>query len=164
MRSRTSIAASALALLLTAAACQPAPEAEPQAEMQPTFTAEDEATIRSMAETYPDAVMAGDLETYLGYYAADAVRMPPDEPMYQGYAAIQEALDALPPITGFTVTPQVVAGDGDLAWARGAYTLDLAPPDADPVSMVGKWQAIYERQADGSWVCVSDIWNTDMPM
>ncbi len=30
--------------------------------------------------------------------------------------------------------------------------------------MVGKWHAIYERQADGSWLCVSDIWNTDEPM
>jgi ketosteroid isomerase-like protein len=134
MKSRILIAASAV--LLAATACQPAPEAEPQ----PTFTAEDEA------------------------YAADAVRMPPDEPMFQGHAAIRENQKALPPVTGFTLTPQVIGGEGDLAYARGAFTLDLAPPDADPISMVGKWHAIYERQADGSWVCVSDIWNTDMQM
>jgi ketosteroid isomerase-like protein len=30
--------------------------------------------------------------------------------------------------------------------------------------MVGKWHAIYERQADGSWLCISDIWNTDAPV
>jgi ketosteroid isomerase-like protein len=40
----------------------------------------------------------------------------------------------------------------------------VAPPDAEAVNMVGKWHAIYERQADGSWLCVSDIWNTDEPM
>ncbi len=84
--------------------------------------------------------------------------------MIQGHAAITAAWEAFPAVTGFTVTPQVVAGDGDLAYARGSFTLDLAPPDAQPVSSIGKWHAIYERQADGSWLCVSDIWNTDMPM
>jgi ketosteroid isomerase-like protein len=157
MRSRL-LAASA-ALFLAAAACQPAPQ-----EAQPTFTAEDEAAIRGMLEQYPNSWLAGDWDTQLTYYTADAVRMPPDAPMIQGHDAIREALVAFPPITDFTLTTEVVAGNGDLAWARGAFTLDMAPPDADPVSMVGKWQAAYERQADGSWKCVSDIWNTDMPM
>jgi ketosteroid isomerase-like protein len=135
-------------MVLALVACQPAEEAPPEAPAQPTFTADDEAAIRESTD----------------YYTADAVRMPPNAPMIQGMAAIEELWDALPPRTGFTVTPQVIAGDGDLAYARGAYTIDLAPPDGDPVSMVGKWHAIYERQADGSWLCISDIWNTDAPV
>lgn len=150
-----------LTMVLALAACQPAAEAPSEAPAQPTFTADDEAAIRGMLEKYVEN-FAMDWES-TAYYTADAVRMPPNAPMIQGTAAIQELWNALPPRTGFTITPQVIAGDGDLAYARGAYTIDLAPPDADPVSTVGKWHAIYERQADGSWLCVSDIWNSDAP-
>lgn len=151
-----------LTMMLALVACQPAAEPPTEAPAQPTFTADDEAAIRGMLEKYVED-FAMEWES-TAYYAADAVRMPPNAPMIQGTAAIQELWDALPPRTGFTITPQVIAGDGDLAYARGAYTLGLAPPDGDPVNMVGKWHAIYERQADGSWLCVSDIWNTDMPV
>ncbi len=148
----------ALALVLSVAACQPA------AETQATFSAADEAAIRSMLEKFVDDVVAEDLTANVSYFATHAVRMPPNESMMQGHAAITAWIEALPPVTSFTLTPQVVAGDGDLAYARGAFTLDLAPPEAEPVNMVGKWHAIYERQTDGSWLCVSDIWNTDTPM
>jgi ketosteroid isomerase-like protein len=152
-----------LTMVLALAACQPAAEAPPEAPTQPTFTADDEAAIRGMLDKYVEHALAMDWES-TDYYTADAVRMPPNAPMIQGVAAIEEAWDAIPPRTGFTITPQVIAGDGDLAYARGAYTIDMAPPDGDPVSNVGKWHAIYERQADGSWLCVSDIWNTDAPV
>ncbi|MDH3457075.1 MAG: DUF4440 domain-containing protein [Gemmatimonadota bacterium] len=148
----------ALALVLPIAACQPA------VTPPPTFTAADETAIRGMLEQYAATVVAQDWQANAAYYTTDAVRMPPNEPMFQGHDAIVAWATALPPVTGFTLTPQGVAGDGDLAYARGAFTLDLAPPDATPVNMVGKWHATYQRQADGSWLCVSDIWNTDTPM
>lgn len=153
-----------LVMVLAVGACQPAAEAPPETEAQASFTADDEATIRGMLEKYVVDVIAEDWATNISFYDTDAVRMPPNEPMMQGHAAIREWQDALPPITGLTLTPQVIAGDGDLAYARGAFTFDLAPPDADPVNMVGKWLAIYERQSDGSWLCVIDIWNTDVPV
>jgi ketosteroid isomerase-like protein len=108
-------------------------------------------------------VTAEDWATLVTYYTDDAVRMPPDEPMHQGQSEIIAWLEALPPVTGLTLTPQVIDGQGNLAYARGTFTFGAAPPDAEPVNQVGKWQAIYERQADGSWLCVSDIWNMDMP-
>jgi ketosteroid isomerase-like protein len=154
----------ALLAVLAVVACQPAAEAPPEVAAQASFTAEDEAAIRGMLEKYAVDVIAQDWESNNSYYDADAVRMPPNEPMMQGVTAIREWQDARPPVTGFTLTPQVIAGDGDMAYGRGAFTFDVAPPDGKPVSMVGKWHAIYERQADGSWLCVSDIWNTDAPV
>jgi ketosteroid isomerase-like protein len=147
----------ALSVALALAACYPAAEA-------PALADEDTAAIREMLDTYAANVQAHDWATLVTYYTDDALRMPPDQPMYQGAAAIVAAFEALPPVTGFTLTPQVIDGRGDLAYARGTYTLDMAPPDADPVNTSGKWHAIYHRQADGSWLCVSDIWNTDVPM
>jgi ketosteroid isomerase-like protein len=156
--STRSVLLAALALALASTACQPpAQEAGPLSE-------EDVAAIRGMLEKLRVDFVAEDWTAILSYFATDAVRMPPNESMIEGHAAITASFDALPPVTGFTLTPQVVAGEGDLAYARGAFTLDTAPPEAEPVNMVGKWLAIYERQADGSWLCVSDIWNTDTPL
>jgi ketosteroid isomerase-like protein len=147
-----------LALVLPIAGCQSA------GALSHTFTPADETAIRGSLDQFVTTVVAQDWRANAAYYTADAVRMPPNEPMIQGHDAIVAWATALPPVTGFTVTPQVVAGHGDLAHARGAFTLDLAPSGATPVHMVGKWSAIYQRQADGSWLCVSDIWNTDTPM
>lgn len=155
MQSRSFIAA--LAVALTVAACQPAAQA-------PALSEQDTAAIREMLDSYAANVRAQDWTALISHYTDDAIRMPPNEPMHDGKAAIMAWLEAFQPVTGFTLTPQAIDGRGDLAYARGAFTLDMAPPDADPVSMVGKWHAIYERQADGSWLCVSDIWNTDVPM
>ena len=148
-----------LFLVLFLAGC----ECEEKADAGPTFTAEDDAAIRSSLAQWAVDVLAADWTAHAGYYTADAVRMPPDAPTIQGHNAIIALMETFPPITGFTLTPQAVGGDGDLAYATGAFTLDLAPPDADPVNMVGKWTAIYKRQEDGSWLCVSDIWNDDAP-
>jgi ketosteroid isomerase-like protein len=138
-------------------------DADGQAGAAASFTAEDEAAIRDMLEGYAVSLNEADWASQAAYYTEDAVRMPPNEPVYQGRDAIIAASEALPPVTSFTLTPQEIEGEGDLAWAHGTFTLDLAPPDADPVAMEGKWQAVYERQEDGTWLCVSDIWNTDAP-
>jgi ketosteroid isomerase-like protein len=147
----------AVALPLSVVACQPV------AEQRATFTAQDEAEIRGLLEKFAVDLNAGDWASNVSYYGTEAVRMPPDESMIEGHAGIMAGMEAMPPVTGFTLTPQVIDGDGDLAYARGTFTLDLAPPDAAPVSRVGKWHGIYERKEDGSWLCISDIWNYDAP-
>jgi ketosteroid isomerase-like protein len=154
----------ALALVLAVAACQPASETPPMSEAERTFTAEDEAAIRDMLDKFVVDAEAADWASILSYYVEDAVRMPPNESMVEGHAAIAAWLDVFPPITDMSLTPQVVDGDGELAYVRYVFTIDLAPPDAEPVHMVGKGQTILERQADGSWLIVSDIWNADTPM
>jgi len=151
------IVALALVFFMVGCACEKEAPA-------PGFTAEDKAAINGLLDSFVVSINAQDWVANASYYETDAVRMPPNAPMIQGHAAFIASWEALPPITGFTLTPQVVAGDGDLAYARGAFTLDLAPPDAEAVNMVGKWHAIYKRQADGSWLCTSDIWNEDTPI
>ncbi len=159
MLSRSLFSVAALAVAI--AACQPAAEA-PAAPA--ALSEQDMATIRGMLDNYGPNTTAQDWATLVTYYADDAVRMPPDEPMYQGKDAMMAQLEALPAVTNLTLTPQLIDGQGNLAYARGTYTFDVGPADGELVNMVGKWQAIYERQADGSWLCVSDIWNTDTPM
>ncbi len=152
--------APALALGLVVSACQP----PAQEGMAAALSEQDITEIRSMLDSYGPRVTAQDWTTYLTYYTDDAVRMPPDEPMYQGKDAILERAEALPAITNLALTTQLIDGQGDLAYARGTYTFDVGPSEGELVNVVGKWHAIYERQADGSWLCVSDIWNQDAPV
>lgn len=154
------------AAVFAAVACQQETDvtADAPAEAGSSFTSEDEAAIRDMLQGYAVSFSEADWASQAAYYTEDGVRMPPDAPMYQGRDAIIAASEAFPPGTSLTLTPEQIEGEGDLAWARGTFTLDMAPPDADPVAMIGKWQAVYERQDDGSWLCVSDIWNSDTPM
>ncbi|NNG17772.1 MAG: DUF4440 domain-containing protein [Gemmatimonadales bacterium] len=159
MLSRSLFAGAALAFAV--AACQPAAEAP---AMPAALSEQDMATIRGMLESYGTTVTAKDWATYIGYYADDAVRMPPNEPMYQGKDAILAYAEALPAVTNLTLTTQLIDGQGNLAYARGSYSFDVGPAEGELMNMVGKWHAIYERQADGSWLCVSDIWNTDAPV
>ena len=54
--------------------------------------------------------------------------------------------------------------DGDLAIARGMYTVMLEPRDgSDPILVDGKYTTTFQRQADGSWKIYRDIFNSNTP-
>ncbi len=61
---------------------------------------------------------------------------------------------------------RIIALDGraDLAALRGAYHITFAPPGATrAISDSGKELVVLRKQADGSWLRVGDIWNSDLP-
>jgi ketosteroid isomerase-like protein len=56
-------------------------------------------------------------------------------------------------------------GRGDVAYARGSYSMKIAVPGAPaPVDEKGKYVEIWRRQADGSWKLARDIFNSDLPL
>jgi ketosteroid isomerase-like protein len=96
------------------------------------------------------------------HYAPDAMLLPPNGPAVQGRKAIAEYLASFPPITHFEVVDLDVVGAGDLAYIRGTYDMTLSPPDGPSFRDVGKYIEIWRRQADGSWRCSADIFNSDV--
>lgn len=142
-----------------AAACQPAP---------PAGLAEaDKAAIRKVVE---DTLVIGngatrDWAAYAGlYYAADAVVLPPDGPAVEGRAAIERWLAAFPAFSDLKFEILELDGRGDLAYARGRYTMMMTPPGAPaPVHVTGKYLEIWRKQQDGSWKVTHDTFNSDMP-
>lgn len=156
-------AVASLALLLFGAACaEPAPEAAPEA---PSF-ADDEAAIRALVASFDEAVNNEDIDAMVSRYLEDAVRMTPNVPASVGRDAIRELFLANWEAADYTVANHIadLRISGDLAVARGTWTSHVVPADgSQPYDDEGKWTAVWERWADGSWMSRWDIWNSDLP-
>ena len=118
------------ALLLSAAACQSAPKAEPAAvEAQSTaapagLSADDEAAIRAVDAAWGRGATAGDGNAVAALYSSDATLLPPGENTYNGEAAKKYWIDYFGSYAGPTkLSTASVEGRGDLAIAIGTYKL-----------------------------------------
>jgi ketosteroid isomerase-like protein len=145
-----------LAVLWLAASCARGPTPLSEA---------DKATIRANDEKFAQAVVAKNWPGLAAMYSTDAAFMPPNESVVQGRAAIQSWMSAFPPVTAFSLTPQQVDGQGNLAYVRGTYMMTVTPPGAPaPVEDHGKYIVIERKQPDGSWLITEDIFNSDVPL
>ena len=148
----------ALALALASTACQsPAQDAAGLSE-------EDVATLREDTREVVEAMLARDWDRVGKLYAEDAVLMLPNQPALVGREAILQGW-AQSSVSQLTVTPLEIYGSGELAYIRGAYSLEMTIEGLpEPVSDRGKYVVILRRQPDGSWPAVIDILNSDLPL
>jgi len=143
-------------LLLALAACAPA--------AQPGQTDEDYAAIEAARASFVEAMNAGDMAKAATIYADDAVVMPPNAPGVHGKLAVQELLNAFPPVGDFKLYGMEVKGGAGMVTVRGQYSMNLMLPGAAAaVADSGKYVEVWMKQADGSWKMTWDIWNTDIP-
>ena len=125
----------------------------------------DIATVKGLTDIYDEAHDAGDAEKLVSLvYAEDAVRMPANQPMLVGKAAILEWYRTSFEQNDYDLDniPVEAKVSGDLAFQRGIYTITVIPKDGgDTQPGGGHWVAVYERQPDGGWKTVCDIWVID---
>ena len=132
--------------------------------MPTELSAHDLAELHSYAANDSALVMSRDWDALAAEYAPDAVRMPPNQPSIQGREEIRRWLEQLPPINSFNFRLQDLRGNGDLAFMRGVYSTTVARLDGTTVDDCGKTLLAFQKQPNGSWLCVSDIWNSDLPL
>jgi ketosteroid isomerase-like protein len=124
----------------------------------------DEAAIRAADMAHVDAYNAGDVDTIVAGYAADAVVMPSDAPAVSGHEAIRKlftASIASAKAAGLTESLMDYSSvvSGDLGWSTGTSREVTA---AGTTVWVGKFLATW-RRTDGKWLAVRDTWNDDAP-
>jgi uncharacterized protein (TIGR02246 family) len=161
------------AFLAMSVACQPRPKESGMAseESAPAAAAglsdQDAASIRAVDEQWAKAAVAGDGEAIAALYTSDATLLPPGEPMIKGAAAKKYWIDFTNGYSGPTeLKTMSVEGSGNLAYAVGTYRMALTPkkPGAKPLPVdEGKYLEVLQRQDDGSWRIVYDIWNPNAP-
>jgi ketosteroid isomerase-like protein len=126
----------------------------------------DAAAIRKELRAEEDALNAAykdrDLARISIHYAPDATLMAPGSPAVKGAEAIHDQLKALvadPALEfRFAADKVGVSQSGDLAYARGPFSLTLTDPQTKaPVTLHGAYISVYRKQSDGQWKALETI-------
>ena len=127
----------------------------------------DLAAIREAERQVVKAANGGDVEQMVASFAEDAAVLPPNAPAVTGKESIREWAASLLESPGFAVKYQndktELSRAGDLGYTISRYELTPNDPEGDPVTEKGRWVTVWKKQADGTWKCVADIWNSDQP-
>jgi ketosteroid isomerase-like protein len=148
-----------IALLTLALACQ---------QTLPDTRAADESALRELDTQWSTAAGAKDVDKTVSYYADDVMVLPPNGPMVTNKPAIRELWQSLLTAPGFSGGWQAnkieVARSGDLAYLSGTWEFTMNDTDGNPATDRGKFVEVFKKQTNGEWKCVSDIWNSDLPL
>jgi ketosteroid isomerase-like protein len=129
--------------------------------------AADEAAVRQTDENWSKAAQSKKVDDWVAFYSDDAVILPPNEKKASGKEDVRKDIGELMmlPSLGLSWKPAKVevARSGDLAYTQGSYQLSYADPHGKPMTDQGKTLEIWNKQADGSWKCVADMWSSDLP-
>jgi uncharacterized protein (TIGR02246 family) len=126
-----------------------------------------EQALRDLDAKWSAAAGAKDVNKTVSYYAEDAVVMPPNAPSAKTRETIRTAWKEMLTTPGAAIswktTKVEVAKSGDLACLSGTYELGMNDASGKPVNDRGKYVEVWQKQADGTWKVVADIWNSDLP-
>jgi uncharacterized protein (TIGR02246 family) len=108
------------------------------------------------------AYKARDFGRVASHYAPDATLVTPGMTVVMEGAGIETALKSLladPQLElSFNADKIGVAASGDLAYARGRFTLTVSNPTiAVPISQTGNYINVYRRQKDGAWRTIETV-------
>jgi ketosteroid isomerase-like protein len=152
----------ALVVLSLLTACQ---------QQATTITADtraaDEATLKNLDAEWSKAAGAKDVDKTASYYSDDALVLPPNMPTIngkQGARAMWQGMFSVPDFGGgWKVSKVEVARSGDLAYVTGTYELSETDARGKPMTDKGKYLEVWKKQGDGTWKCVVDMFNSDLP-
>ena len=164
---RSALLLSVTALLMSA--CQagekPANDVADMNSAAAVDTGADELAIRGHVDRWLQLVSAKDAAGIAELYSEDGAVMPPNAPIGQGRAAIQQTWASMMRMPGFGLTfvPEqiVVSSSGDMALDRGTYSLTIAPEGTTQTD-TGKYVVVW-RKISGEWKVAADIFNSDLP-
>ena len=161
MRLRNLVLGVVSAAMLTACAQQEANDTT-EAPVRPALDAEAFRTQVGQFVTTWNTEGGSGLATMI---AEDAVLMQPDGPAIEGRAAILTTLaegydNAL--IQQVATVDEVLAV-GDLAYARGTWTMNPTAAAGDLTSLSGQWSALYQPGPGGQWQIWRWMWNQPVP-
>ena len=125
----------------------------------------DITAIMKADSAWDKASAAGSAEGWLGFYADDAIMMPPGENVCKDKASREASIRkmfAIPAISlRFQSTKVEVSQMGDLGYAVGVYQWSSKDANGKDYHEMGKYCETWKKQPGGNWKCIVDIWNAD---
>jgi len=130
-------------------------------------TRADEAAIRKADMEWSDSAQSKDVSIWVAHYSPDAVVLSPNQPAASGDAAIRNTIGGLLGLPGMSVKWKPleveVSRSGDMGYLHGTYELSFHAADGGRIMDHGKYVEVWKKQADGSWKCAIDMFNSDVP-
>jgi len=149
-------------LLCFSFACQK--QGKEAAKEPETNVEADVAAIKALLDEWVQLYNAGDFDRLVSvFYAENAILISPGMPLRKGKEAIllgyqkdnelnKEHVDSS--------SAEEVRVSGDLAVSWGIDTGTSSPRSGGkPVKYKVNWMMVFERQSDGAWKCLYEMWN-----
>ena len=124
---------------------------------------EDERAIRSLIDDLIKSLVAADWNSFVEFYAEEAVQMPPHEPPTVGKESIRARINRLKGIISFDHQDRsikVIEGRDDLAFVWSAFR-GRGKYNGEPFNNSGDFLEVFRKQKDGTWKIVCDVWSYD---
>jgi ketosteroid isomerase-like protein len=127
-----------------------------------------ETELKTLDEEWSATAARNDLDGTVGFYADNAVLLPPNAPIATDKKSIRESwAGLLGPHTSVSWkwSRVEVAQSGELGYIYGTYKLTIdASMQSVAVSDTGKFLEIWKKQPGGKWKCIVDTYNSDLPI
>ncbi len=126
----------------------------------------DTAAIKTVSKKSDEAWMAGDWNTFAGFYTDDTIWMPPGEAPLRGKDALRAWVE--PIWNDYTFvdlrmpSEEIVVID-DWAYERHSEVVKISEVGGEPMQYEQKGVRIFRREEDGSWKIARYIWNDNDP-
>jgi len=151
-----------LTLCLLSWSCQQQPVAPPDTR------AADEAALRTNDSEWSKAAGAKDLDRSISHIADYSVMLAPNTPAATGKEAVRKSWSDMFALPGLVISWQPtkveVAKSGDLGYTQGTYEMTVNDAKGKPNTDRGKYLTIWRKQPDGTWKCIVDTFNSDLPV
>ena len=125
-----------------------------------------ERILRDLDEQWSKAAAAKDLERTIAYYSEDAIVLPPNTTIAATKETVRNVWKDVLTTPGLVIiwkpTKVKLGKSGGMAWVSGTYELTMNDTSGKPINDRGKYLEVWEKQADGSWKCAADMWNSDL--
>lgn len=149
----------AAALLTSLAACTTARTHAPT-------LAEDQAAIADFNRRYLKSINDGDIATLSSLTTEGHIMIPPNRAPIVGKAANDTLNGSV--FERFRIdeswTPVETVVSGNWAHQRGTFSVAATPKSGGTTrTTTGNFLRIYQRQPDGSWRMIRDMFNSDQP-
>jgi len=126
-----------------------------------TLSESDMSAVMEATTRYGTSIVNKDIDNLRSLMAPTIVFMPPGEQSLQGIDAAIQFIETRPPRDG-NISPEQINGSGNQAFVRGTYDLNFLINDTTRISDNGKYIEVWEKQDDGSWKVVVEIWNSSI--
>ncbi len=127
----------------------------------PALLAQEDG-IRERYDAFNAAFGAADAEAVVAFYADNAIRVDSDGAVMDGIAAIRDDVSTFFGDNNYVldeVTAPDIQASGDLAVTLSVFREHWTPKAGGETSrQVGQWLVVWQRQSDGSWLILREMW------